>query len=1253
MKILFTLLLCSGLYAGQSLNSGATITASLTGQAKSASSRVEFFIHDWDGATSGQILDLTAVGLLVSWTAGPSIQIYNTNETDGSVCSVPVAGATASTGLYIRFQHDATNNVDMCEAWLPDGTKHIPTSLQSFPSRFVQPTSGNYSAGITLVTSHHRSGFVRVSSTLVPANGKMPFASDAASTLLDWKLDGNLNDSSGNGWTGSGSATYSTSPTPGVVSRIRTLKTPYLTSYSAWTAIYNTPWWAQWISLQAGQQNQLSGTDSASQVDSPSITYFWQQLSGPSTLIWDDRTSATPIISGASFGTYRLQLTVGDGTNTATSTLDVGAIATDTKGVVVQADSKADVIFGPMIAYGRSALGRIDERTETMRRLQPAYLTSSGYDKTTPPAWNTPATGTVTFRTQASTGSSTTTTAGINTTDLSIPIADASQLNLSSFPTIVALQSSTYSHEYVLITASTATSGAATLTVAFGGRGIPGKASFDNFTYLNPTSWSSGTVVRQLNMVGSGTNFSGDSLHPLCPAGVPGPAGTVAYSTGTLTVSGAVLTGSGTTWNSGNGAIAGRFIRIAATHSGGTQFTFWARISSVDSTTQITMDKSVPAGTDGSAFSYKIVSQGDQSQSETYMGLTITQDDGRDNFFFYNVSACASDTVATYGEVFDISAIVTGAANSGKTFTTVYGLGQQGFFQPHFYSTGMALRADYHRSGYTPSLEAANGHENYWPRHPEVTGAQGQVFGVGGGRIGAVACLVLGQCSNLDWKDVRKFISASVPASCESADPRDSGYRIGILALGALYDPTSAATWNTALGNWITFRDGCRKADNSYSTGQYFNASPGPSVSFTNGSTAGTGTGLSSSICQGVASGTATATNGSGTLTGTGFVTGGGIGQKVVITGTIGGVTKSLWLDFDYVSSTEITMAGVWPGTTGTVNYTIANNDTFNALSGYLSTWAVDENDTDLDYNYVCTWNSATSITLHRAWQGNTGSHTLYRANLAGRGTQPFLIGIQTLGMRYAKEVPAQSSAATTQAQYGANWYKDTAYSTDIRALQYGEVFEACKRQGSTYNPSFTWPTSGNTRSTNLNCGSGFGYSSTGDRMNIGEGGGTIAQVLYEQSASQSNIDYGDELFASLWCSAPYDVSAPGTCGDNYSGGNSVGAWNLKDADLSIYKWPGFFFGMGMAHRWPAVRLGGVAASDLRTYSYGFTLPSGADKIQLTVLRPSGETVSPTACTTSPCTFTYDARQGKHLVKHEYQTTGGATRSVSDWREIN
>jgi hypothetical protein len=50
MKILFTLLLCSGLYAGQSLNSGATITASLTGQAKSASSRVEFFIHDWDGA---------------------------------------------------------------------------------------------------------------------------------------------------------------------------------------------------------------------------------------------------------------------------------------------------------------------------------------------------------------------------------------------------------------------------------------------------------------------------------------------------------------------------------------------------------------------------------------------------------------------------------------------------------------------------------------------------------------------------------------------------------------------------------------------------------------------------------------------------------------------------------------------------------------------------------------------------------------------------------------------------------------------------------------------------------------------------------------------------------------------------------------------------------------------------------------------------------------------------------------------------
>ena len=31
-------------------------------------------------------------------------------------------------------------------------------------------------------------------------------------------------------------------------------------------------------------------------------------------------------------------------------------------------------------------------------------------------------------------------------------------------------------------------------------------------------------------------------------------------------------------------------------------------------------------------------------------------------------------------------------------------------------------------------------------------------------------------------------------------------------------------------------------------------------------------------------------------------------------------------------------------------------------------------------------------------------------------------------------------------------------------------------------------------------------------------------------------------------------------------------AGELSNASLGAYKWTGFFFGMGMAHQWPAVR---------------------------------------------------------------------------------
>jgi hypothetical protein len=38
-------------------------------------------------------------------------------------------------------------------------------------------------------------------------------------------------------------------------------------------------------------------------------------------------------------------------------------------------------------------------------------------------------------------------------------------------------------------------------------------------------------------------------------------------------------------------------------------------------------------------------------------------------------------------------------------------------------------------------------------------------------------------------------------------------------------------------------------------------------------------------------------------------------------------------------------------------------------------------------------------------------------------------------------------------------------------------------------------------------------------------------------------------------------------------------AGELSNVSLGAYKWTGFFFGMGMAHQWPAVRVENIAGA--------------------------------------------------------------------------
>ena len=156
--------------------------------------------------------------------------------------------------------------------------------------------------------------------------------------------------------------------------------------------------WSNIISLRAGYPAVLDATSSYSEADTSSaVTYFWQELSGPSPLLFSSHTSGSPTISGLVFGDYVLQLTVNDVSNNPTVTIqDIGAVAMDSKGVVVNADPNADTMFGNMIAFGKNPWGYADYWAQHAMLLRLSDYTGEGWSLSGP-QWEHTGAGTVSY----------------------------------------------------------------------------------------------------------------------------------------------------------------------------------------------------------------------------------------------------------------------------------------------------------------------------------------------------------------------------------------------------------------------------------------------------------------------------------------------------------------------------------------------------------------------------------------------------------------------------------------------------------------------------------------------------------------------------------------------------------------------------------------------------------------------------------------------------------------------------------------
>ncbi len=1202
IKTLATLVVLSAAaWAGQSIVLPPGAAASNAGiPAQTGDCRGELLLQNWPGSPSSEVLNYgNACGFFIGFQSSPDrLQIYWEQGNAGSGPCVGEPFIISLTGfalpaLYLRFQKSTVTKMATVEAWDANGTRVFPytggSRQQASGVCTYTALSGSPGPGLRLGSSltQFSAGFFRIYSTLVPIGSQMPLTAAsgaAAGCVFEWKFDGNGNDACGTYPAAiSGAASYApTGPIQNLVSaRARTLDAPV---------------YADWRAMRAGSANALDGTQSFSQVDATgAVSYYWTHVSGPSVPVYNDQTAARPMLTNIVRGTYveRLQVTDAVG-NKSTADLQVGAVAMDRNGVILPATQDEGDFWGPQIAFGYNPWGLADERQYKMVGLQAAYQPQA-HDF----GWATAGQGTVSYwfagRGPApSTVPGTILTAAITASSATLQIADAAQLpGLQNLPGWILISAGGYAPqpEMVRICGTTATSGPATLTVCYDGRGMSGNRTDLGGTVniLSAQSWSAGSVVGEFRIDGAGTRFASDAQRAICPAGVPGPPGPVVYTAGTvsLTAGSKTVVGTGTAWSAGTGSdsLGKGWIRVSATHDGGTPFVYWAQITGVVDATHLTVDRPAPAGVDGAAFGYQITGHA------MYLSLEFPAPHGETARGLWQAVGCETETSMYALPSHDTAAMngvrVSGAKYSYKKFLSE--LSSSGTYDPNFYGAGLAARNFYYRSGYQPALDLANSIDENWVRDPQV--GDGLFVGApltwGGGAIGAVADLMFNPSTALTWANVESFADQGDISgrSCNALDTRDSGYLAAMLTLAANYDsnPAMRSGYQGMLKNVLSRDQTCKRNAADGYTGMFVNSfanafTYGPAdagltapLTLAGGSANVTGSGFTSSYCYGVDTvmisfthNSSTATVGSGTLT-----------QQNLLWIWDGTSTRAL----EYaVNGNSVQLAELWPGPTGSYaamstggGALTSGGQRSGGYGGILITGAAlgsgQAPDTlavnqALQEAYACKYNSPNSLTLHRP-SPVSGTGYLSYYNIPPFSQQPFMLGVKTNQMRWASrsgDPDIRSGYASLLPLAGA-WYNAYGWDSNGTLGTFYAVAPVCGSSSDVAAGQFAsihgyqgCGTTGNAAS-----------SAAVGRVNSAEGGSAMLQ-FYLANPTPANQAVVDRFYGAIF-------GDPAFCrGGVYCDGTS--ASQLADTYMSGSKWPGFFFGMGgfFTTSWPAIR---------------------------------------------------------------------------------
>jgi len=322
MKWLFLLLLSVPAYASQSLSAGSGSGTAGSGAPYNnvANWRVEFRLHgSWLYEETQQY---------IYSTTDYDLRIFNgfvnfTSWLDGSnTCGVvPPAG----TDVLVRFQRTVAGLT---------ASYTITQTGQEFTNLCPNSSTGtptDASSGVTLGPLDAGDiAWVRTYISTVPITTPISNAICTA-TETDYELEGNMNDCSG----------FGLNLTPSGASYVTTPIYNPIVGFNPWP-ITNV--------FKAGSSLPIVNS-SYDATENSTLSYFWQQLSGPAVGSFSSHTSSAPSFSVPIAGTYGVQV---QGCNTsglcASTTSVVSAVATDSNSVAVTGLSAIqDNLLGPLL----------------------------------------------------------------------------------------------------------------------------------------------------------------------------------------------------------------------------------------------------------------------------------------------------------------------------------------------------------------------------------------------------------------------------------------------------------------------------------------------------------------------------------------------------------------------------------------------------------------------------------------------------------------------------------------------------------------------------------------------------------------------------------------------------------------------------------------------------------------------------------------------------------------------------------------